>query len=216
MYSLLLLRSLRFFYDHMTSINITIVSLVGYLLGAISFAVIVARSQGVNILRYGSGNPGATNVTRALGSKFGNIVFALDALKGGIAAGWPIVVFGGELGLKLGIIGLIASIFGHSFSVFLKFKGGKGVATTMGGLVVIMPSVLLIGVAVWAAIFYSTRLVAIASMLFAVSLAVSAYVLYGVGDPRLTLGSVLAVLIVVRHRSNIARMLQGKENSFKK
>ena len=216
MYSLLLLRSLRFFYDHMTSINITIVSLVGYLLGAISFAVIVARSQGVNILMYGSGNPGATNVTRALGSKFGNIVFALDALKGGIAAGWPIVVFGGELGLKLGIIGLIASIFGHSFSVFLKFKGGKGVATTMGGLVVIMPSVLLIGVAVWAAIFYSTRLVAIASMLFAVSLAVSAYVLYGVGDPRLTLGSVLAVLIVVRHRSNIARMLQGKENSFKK
>ncbi len=200
----------------MTSINITIVSLVGYLLGAISFAVIVARSQGVNILTYGSGNPGATNVTRALGSKFGNIVFALDALKGGIAAGWPIVVFGGELGLKLGIIGLIASILGHSFSVFLKFKGGKGVATTMGGLVVIMPSVLLIGVAVWAAIFYSTRLVAIASMLFAVSLAVSAYVLYGVGDPRFTLGSVLAVLIVVRHRSNIARMLQGKENSFKK
>jgi len=200
----------------MTSINITIVSIVGYLLGAISFAVIVARSQGVNILTYGSGNPGATNVTRALGSKFGNIVFALDALKGGIAAGWPIVVFGGELGLKLGIIGLIASILGHSFSVFLKFKGGKGVATTMGGLVVIMPSVLLIGVAVWAAIFYSTRLVAIASMLFAVSLAVSAYVLYGVGDPRFTLGSVLAVLIVVRHRSNIARMLQGKENSFKK
>ena len=200
----------------MTSINITIVSIVGYLLGAISFAVIVARSQGVNILTYGSGNPGATNVTRALGSKFGNIVFALDALKGGIAAGWPIVVFGGELGLKLAIIGLIASILGHSFSVFLKFKGGKGVATTMGGLVVIMPSVLLIGVAVWAAIFYSTRLVAIASMLFAVSLAVSAYVLYGVGDSRFTLGSVLAVLIVVRHRSNIARMLQGKENSFKK
>ena len=200
----------------MTSINITIVSIVGYLLGAISFAVIVARSQGVEILKYGSGNPGATNVTRALGSKFGNIVFALDALKGGIAAGWPILVFGGELGLKLGIIGLIASILGHSFSVFLKFKGGKGVATTMGGLVVIMPSVLLIGVAVWAAIFYSTRLVAIASMLFAVSLAVSAYVLYGVGDPRFTLGSVLAVLIVVRHRSNIARMLQGKENSFKK
>jgi len=200
----------------MTSINITIVSIVGYLLGAISFAVIVARSQGVNILTYGSGNPGATNVTRALGSKFGNIVFALDALKGGIAAGWPIVVFVGELGLKLGIIGLIASILGHSFSVFLKFKGGKGVATTMGGLVVIMPSVLLIGVAVWAAIYYSTRLVAIASMLFAVSLAVSAYVLYGGGDPRFTLGSVLAVLIVVRHRSNIARMLQGKENSFKK
>lgn len=200
----------------MSSLNIALVSIVGYLLGAISFAVIVARSQGVDILKYGSGNPGATNVTRALGSKFGNIVFACDALKGFIAAVWPKLVFGGELGLKLGIIGLIASIIGHSFSVFLKFKGGKGVATTMGGLVAIMPVMLLIGLAVWAAIFFTTKLVAVASMLFAMSLAVSAYFFYGAADPRFTLGVVLAVLIVVRHRSNIVRMLQGTENSFKK
>jgi glycerol-3-phosphate acyltransferase PlsY len=200
----------------MTSLTIAIVSIVGYLLGAISFAVIVARSQGVDILKYGSGNPGATNVTRALGSKYGNIVFAGDALKGAIAAGWPMFVFGGDLGLKLGIIGLIAAIIGHSFSVFLKFKGGKGVATTMGGLVAIMPIVLLIGVAAWAAIYFTIRMVAIASILFAVSLPVSAYLLYGAGDPRLTLGVVLGVLIVLRHRSNIVRMLQGTENSFKK
>jgi len=200
----------------MTSLTIAIVSIVGYLLGAISFAVIVARSQGVDILKYGSGNPGATNVTRALGSKYGNIVFASDALKGAIAAGWPMFVFGGDLGLKLGIIGLIAAIIGHSFSVFLEFKGGKGVATTMGGLVAIMPIVLLIGVAAWAAIYFTIRMVAIASILFAVSLPVSAYLLYGAGDPRLTLGVVLGVLIVLRHRSNISRMLQGTENSFKK
>ena len=200
----------------MASLTIAIVSIVGYLLGAISFAVIVARSQGVDILKYGSGNPGATNVTRALGSKYGNIVFACDALKGAIAAGWPMFVFGGDLGLKLGIIGLIASIIGHSFSVFLKFKGGKGVATTMGGLVAIMPIVLLIGVAAWAAIYFTIRMVAIASILFAVSLPVSAYWLYGSGDPRLTLGVVLGVLIVLRHRSNISRMLRGTENSFKK
>jgi len=200
----------------MTSLTIAIVSIVGYLLGAISFAVLVARSQGVDILKYGSGNPGATNVTRALGSKYGNIVFAGDALKGAIAAGWPMFVFGGDLGLKLGIIGLIAAIIGHSFSVFLKFKGGKGVATTMGGLVAIMPIVLLIGVAAWAAIYFTIRMVAIASILFAVSLPVSAYLLYGAGDPRLTLGVVLGVLIVLRHRSNIVRMLQGTENSFKK
>lgn len=200
----------------MTPLNIALVSIVGYLLGAISFAVIVARSQGVDILKYGSGNPGATNVTRALGSKYGNIVFACDALKGAIAAGWPMFVFRGDLGLKLGIIGLIASIIGHSFSVFLKFKGGKGVATTMGGLVAIMPIVLLIGVAAWAAIYFTIRMVAIASILFAVSLPVSAYWLYGSGDPRLTLGVVLGVLIVLRHRSNISRMLRGTENSFKK
>lgn len=199
----------------MTSLNIAIVSIVGYLLGAISFAVIVARSQGVDILKYGSGNPGATNVTRALGSKYGNIVFACDALKGFIAAGWPLLWIS-EAGLQLGIIGLIASIIGHSFSVFLKFKGGKGVATTMGGLVAIMPIVLLIGVAAWAAIYFTIRMVAIASILFAVSLPVSAYWLYGSGDPRLTLGVVLGVLIVLRHRSNISRMLQGTENTFKK
>ncbi len=199
----------------MTSLNIAIVSIVGYLLGAISFAVIVARSKGVDILKYGSGNPGATNVTRALGSKFGNIVFACDALKGFVAAGWPLLWMG-EAGLQLGIIGLIASIIGHSFSVFLKFKGGKGVATTMGGLVAIMPIVLLLGVAAWAAIYFTIRMVAIASILFAVSLPISAYWLYGSGDPRLTLGVVLGVLIVLRHRSNISRMLQGTENSFKK
>jgi glycerol-3-phosphate acyltransferase PlsY len=199
----------------MTSLNIALVSIVGYLLGAISFAVIVARSQGVDILKYGSGNPGATNVTRALGSKYGNIVFAGDALKGFIAAGWPQLCMG-EAGLKLGILGLIASILGHSFSVFLKFKGGKGVATTMGGLVATMAIALLIGVAVWAAIFFTIRMVAIASILFAVSLPVSAYLLYGVGDPRLTLGVVLGVLIVARHRSNIVRMLMGTESSFKK
>ena len=200
----------------MSSLNIVIVSIVGYMLGAISFAVIVARSQGVDILRYGSGNPGATNVTRALGSKCGNIVFACDALKGFAAAGWPLLAYGGDLGLKLGIIGLIASIIGHSFSVFLKFKGGKGVATTMGGLLAIMPVVLAIGVAVWAAIYFTTKMVAIASILFAVSLSVSAYLLYGADDPRLTLGVVLSVLIVVRHRSSIVRMFMGTESSFKK
>ena len=86
----------------------------------------------------------------------------------------------------------------------------------MGGLVAIMPIVLLIGVAAWAAIYFTIRMVAIASILFAVSLPISAYWLYGSGDPRLTLGVVLGVLIVLRHRSNISRMLQGTENSFKK
>jgi glycerol-3-phosphate acyltransferase PlsY len=207
---------LGLFCDRMNSLNLAIVSIAGYLLGAISFAVMVAKSQGVDIFKQGSGNPGATNVKRTLGAKWGNLVFVLDALKGVVAAGWPRLVFEGELGLQLGIIGLIAAIVGHSFSVFLKFRGGKGVATTMGGLLAIMPLVLLIGVLVWAVIYYSAKVVALASILFAVSLPVSAYLLTGSSDPRFTLGLVLGVLIVVRHRSNIARMFQGKENSFKK
>jgi acyl phosphate:glycerol-3-phosphate acyltransferase len=199
-----------------SAINILLVSLVGYLLGAISFAVIIAKSKGVDILKEGSGNPGATNVKRVLGSNCGNSVFALDALKGLLAAGWPRLVFEGELGLKLAVVGLVAAIIGHSFSVFLKFRGGKGVATTMGGLLAIMPMVLLIGLLVWAICFYSTKIVALASISFGVSLPIAAYLFFGSSDPRFTLGLVVGLLIVVRHRSNIVRMFAGKENSFKK
>lgn len=200
----------------MTALNIVLVSLVGYLLGSVSFAVLVAKSQGVDIFKEGSGNPGATNVKRTLGSKWGNAVFALDALKGLLAAGWPLLVFDADTGLKLGVIGLVASIVGHSFSVFLKFRGGKGVATTMGGLLALMPLVLLIGLFTWLVCFYTTRIVALASILFALSLPVSGHSLYGAGDPRFTLAFLLGILIVVRHRSNIARLLSGNEHSFKK
>jgi len=199
----------------MNNLNIVIVSLVGYLLGSVSFAVLVARSKGVDIFKEGSGNPGATNVKRTLGSKWGNAVFMLDAFKGFLAAGWPLL-FMGEQGLRLGIIGLIAAIIGHSFSVFLRFRGGKGVATTMGGLLALMPVVLLIGLLVWLGFFYATRIVALASILFALSLPVSAYFLHGHGDDRLWLCVLLSLLIVGRHRSNIARMFKGRENTFKK
>ncbi|MDQ8206155.1 glycerol-3-phosphate 1-O-acyltransferase PlsY [Coraliomargarita algicola] len=192
--------------------SILLVVLVGYFLGAISFAVIVARGQGVDIFKEGSGNPGATNVKRVLGAKWGNTVFALDALKGFIAAGWPLLVYGGDN--RLAVIGLIAAILGHSFSVFLKFRGGKGVATTIGGLLALMWAVLLIGLVIWLIVFYSSKMVALASILFALSLPVSAYFIHGTQDPRFYLGLILAVLIVVRHRSNIARMFGGKENKF--
>ncbi|MGB0413116.1 MAG: glycerol-3-phosphate 1-O-acyltransferase PlsY [Coraliomargarita sp.] len=194
-------------------LHIIIVSVVGYFLGAISFAVIVAKSKGVDIFKEGSGNPGATNVKRVLGSKAGNTVFVLDALKGVVAAGWPFWILND---IQLGVVGLLAAIIGHSFSVFLKFRGGKGVATTMGGLLALMPQVLLVGVLVWVVIFYSTKVVALASILFALSLPVSACLLHGTSDPRFTLAVVLGLLIVLRHRSNISRLLSGKENSFKK
>ena len=199
----------------MSILAISLVSTIGYLLGSISFAVIISKRQGVDIFKQGSGNPGATNVKRVLGSKWGNLVFVLDALKGLVAAGWPLVVFP-ENGLRLAVIALIAAIIGHSFSVFLKFRGGKGVATTMGGLLAIMPITLLIGLLVWVVAFYSTKFVALASILFAFSLPISAVNLYGSSDPRFTLSMMLCVLIFFRHRSNLRRMLKGKENSFKK
>lgn len=199
----------------MSTLEISIVSIIGYLLGSISFAVIISKRKGVNIFSVGSGNPGATNVKRVLGSKYGNTVFILDALKGLVAAGWPLLVFPDD-GLRLGVIALVAAIIGHSVPVFFKFRGGKGVATTMGGLLAIMPFTLLIGLLVWVVVFYSTKFVALASILFAFSLPISAINLYGTGDPRFSLSMMLCVLIFFRHRSNLRRMLQGKENSFKK
>lgn len=197
----------------MDTLEIILVSVVGYLLGSISFAVIVSKRQGVDIFTEGSGNPGATNVKRTLGAKWGNIVFALDALKGLVAAGWPILLLAE---LRLAVIGLIAAIIGHSFSPFLKFRGGKGVATTMGGLAAIMPLSLLVGLLAWLLVFFITKFVALASIIFAFSLPVSALNLYGSSDPRFTLSLMLCVLIFFRHRSNLRRLLQGKENRFKK
>ena len=195
----------------MTVASILLITIIGYLLGAISFAVIIARSKGVDIFNEGSGNPGATNVKRILGRKWGNAVFALDALKGFTAAGLPLLVYHDD---RLAVIGLIAAILGHSFSVFLKFRGGKGVATTIGGLLALMWPVLLIGLVVWLIIFYTKKVVALASIFFAVSLPMSTYFIYGTEDPRFYLGVVLALFIVVRHRSNIIRMFSGKENKF--
>ena len=195
----------------MTVVSILLVTIIGYLLGAISFAVIIARSKGVDIFKEGSGNPGATNIKRILGKRWGNVVFALDALKGFTSAGLPLMVYDDD---RLAVIGLIAAILGHSFSVFLKFRGGKGVATTIGGLLALMCPALLIGLVVWLIIFYTKKVVALASIFFAVSLPLSAYFIYGTEDPRFYLSVVLALFIVGRHRSNIIRMFSGKENKF--
>ena len=195
----------------MTVVSILLITIIGYFLGAISFAVIMARSKGVDILKEGSGNPGATNVKRILGKKWGYTIFALDALKGFTAAGLPLMVYGDD---RLALIGLVAAILGHSFSVFLKFRGGKGVATTIGGLLALMCPVVLIGLVVWLIIFYTKKIVALASIFFAVSLPISAYFIYDTQEPRFYLSAALALFIVIRHRSNIIRMFSGNENKF--
>lgn len=188
----------------------------GYVLGSISFAVLVARSRGVNIFETGSGNPGATNVLRSLGKGPGYLVFFLDFLKGFTAAFWPIV-FSGEEGIMpwLPILGLAGAIAGHSFSVFLKFRGGKGVATTVGGMLAMQPFVILIGIALWLAVFYGTRFVSLASLVLGISLPISSWFFQSFpGDFYFSL--LLAVLIVVRHKKNIGRLLRGEESRFVK
>ena len=192
--------------------------LIGYLLGSINFAVLVAKYKGLDLFSLGSGNPGATNVKRTMGAFWGNTVFLLDFSKGYLAVFLTQSILGLE-GFNydlLGILGLLGAILGHSFSIFLKFRGGKGVATTMGGLLALMPWVLVLGLVAWLIVFFSTRVVAMASIVFAISLPISFYFLHDLPDVRWIFCIVLAILIVVRHYSNIQRLLSGKEHDFSK
>jgi glycerol-3-phosphate acyltransferase PlsY len=186
----------------------------GYLLGSISFAVLVARSRGVDIFAVGSGNPGATNVKRVLGAGPGNLVFALDAAKGALAAAWP-MFFVTEGAIGLGLWGLGGAILGHSFSIFLRFRGGKGVATTMGGMLVLMPAVLFISVLVWLLLYFASRVVAIASIGFGLTLPLAAMMTAQPISLKL-FAAALALLLVFRHRANIVRLLRGEEHAFRK
>ena len=199
----------------MFPIEIIAVLVIGYLFGSVSFAVIIAKSKGVDIFAEGSGNPGATNVKRVLGKGPGNLCFALDALKGFVAAGWPQMQ---SMGVQsdpeiLSILGLAAAILGHSFSVFIKFKGGKGVATTMGGLLAMMPLVLFSGLGVWLMAFYTSRYVSLASILFGLSMPLLAF-LFGMSGCYIAFSCLIALLILVRHKANIKRLLNGTENRF--
>ena len=192
--------------------------LIGYFIGSINFAVLVAKYKGLDLFSLGSGNPGATNVKRTMGAFLGNTVFLLDFSKGYLAVfltQYLLVLVGLNYDLS-GVLGLLGAILGHSFSIFLKFRGGKGVATTMGGLLALMPWVLVLGLIAWLIVFFSTRVVALASIMFAISLPINFYILHDLPDVRWIFCIVLAILIVVRHYSNIQRLLTGKEHDFSK
>ncbi len=189
---------------------------IGYLAGSLSFGYWIAKANGVDIFSVGSKSPGATNVKRAVGKRAGNTVFVLDFLKGIFATGWPLIVYSEiEYSESYGLIGLFAAVIGHSFSVFTRFRGGKGVAAMLGGVVALMPYAALIGILVWLAVFYSTRYVSVASILMAVSLPISNRIL----DSSVSLqwmSLALALVVVFRHKSNISRLLKGEENRFEK
>ncbi len=212
-----------------------IVGLIGYLLGALPFGYLVARARGVDIFTVGSGNPGATNVRRVLGQGAGNLVFALDFLKGACAASWALLArmpvsvnydlgdwglaasgrIAGDDWINLGLAGLVAAMLGHSYSCFTRFRGGKGVATGAGGICLIMPVSALVGALVWAATFFGTRYVSLASIVAAVSLPVTAW-LRDRPSVLVGLAALIALFVIARHRENLRRLANGTEHRFVK
>jgi glycerol-3-phosphate acyltransferase PlsY len=198
-------------------VTILIAAAVGYLLGSLPFGYLIARAKGVNIFEVGSKSSGATNVLRVLGKGPGYLAFFLDALKGAVAAGWPLVFVRGPHSAYLicAVVGLVAAIIGHSFSCFIKFRGGKGVATATGGFLVLLPIETLIAGAVWIVAFYASRYVSLASIIAAIALTAAAFFLHEL--PFLQWFALLiAVLVIIRHRANIVRLLNGTENKFVK
>jgi glycerol-3-phosphate acyltransferase PlsY len=207
---------------------IGIFALLGYLIGSVNFAVLVAKKHGVDILKEGSGNPGATNVKRVLGKGPGNLVFALDALKGFVGAGLPYLLLrveantaAADLHFVVCVAGFVGTLLGHCFSCFLKFKGGKGVASTIGGLLVLLPIPILIGAAIWGLVFALSRYVSLASIALGVSLPLSCWLLplftsLKFGQPQFWFAAAIAGFNVWTHRSNIGRLLAGTENRFVK
>jgi len=200
-------------------------ALVGYLLGSVNFAVLVAKRHGIDILKEGSGNPGATNVKRVLGKGPGNLVFALDALKGAAGTYLPFfladAVSPGAPRFEVLVAGLAGTLLGHCFSCFLGFKGGKGVASTIGGLLVLLPIPIVIGAVLWAIAFYATRYVSVASLALGLSLPLSCWLLpkftsLQFSDAELIFAGAIALFNVWTHRSNIGRLLRGEENKFTK
>ena len=215
-------------------------ALSGYFLGSLPFGFLVARAHGVDIFKVGSGNPGATNVRRVLGSRAGNQVFALDALKGAVAAALPLLLAYLSLrhfedrmtgwspdeqasfrletmdGARLeALIGVIAAVLGHSFSIFTQFKGGKGVATAAGGLLVLMPLACGIGGAVFALTFSLTRYVSLGSILAAVAVPAASWLLRN-PLPLNVVATAVGLFVIIRHRENVRRLLTGTENKFVK
>ena len=207
----------------MFSLETVSVVMVGYLLGSIPFGVLVAKRMGVDIYSVGSGNPGATNVLRSIGKPAGYTVFLLDFLKGVLATVWfkfGLVAFSGDPNLALW--GLPAAVLGHTYPLFAKFKGGKGVATAMGGLLGVMPGCLLIGLVSWGVIFVTTRYVAVASIGFGLSLPLCSIIGYWNAEDKsghfskVILSLIIMLWIIWRHRSNLQRLKDGTENRFER
>jgi len=207
----------------------TIAFVLSYLAGSIPFGVLLARCKGVNIREHGSKNIGATNVGRVLGKKFGLICFFLDVLKGAapvFVVGVIASLFGqsleqtGTTEMLLWICVALASLLGHMYSIFLRFGGGKGVATTFGGMVAMWPLLtvpVLLAFFAWMITAKGSKMISLASLVAALVLFADSVAIVLLKStiqhawPLLAVTGLIACMVFWKHRSNIGRIVRGEE-----
>lgn len=204
----------------MDLLSYSVTALLAYLLGSIPTGFLAGLIFGIDIRKEGSGNIGATNVLRILGKGAGSIVLAVDALKGYAACAWmaPMVQYAmGAPPIRhteflLAVAGLCA-VLGHNYTCWLGFKGGKGISTSAGVFGALVPSAVIITVVVWVLVLALTRYVSLASIAAALTLPVMVWWRSG---SYLYLGaiSIISVIALYKHRSNVQRLLNGTENRF--
>lgn len=185
---------------------------ISYLLGSIPNGLILGKKiWGVDLRKYGSKNIGATNAWRTIGKTAGISIFLLDMIKGALSTYIGLHLGGSEL---MGILCGLMAIVGHSWSLFLGFKGGKGVATGLGVIAMLMPWVTLIVFIVWFAIVAITGFVSLGSIVGAALVPILAFC-FNLAGEYVILGLIAAVFIIYRHKSNIHRLLTGTESKIK-
>ncbi len=192
--------------------KIIMVFIISYLLGSIPTGYVITNwIKGIDVRKFGSGNVGATNVTRVMGLKYGAFVALMDILKGYIS----VLIAQNILQVTPNYIifaAALLAIIGHDWSIFLKFSGGKGVATTAGVILRLLPYGFLVFAIIWLSIVIFTRYVSLASISGIISVPITTYYFY---DSNYALfGLIVAIFIIYTHRENIKRLLEGRENRF--
>jgi glycerol-3-phosphate acyltransferase PlsY len=196
---------------------------LGYLIGSFPAGYFAGRIAGVDVRSTGSGNIGATNVLRVLGKRWGYTVFFVDAFKGFAAVRLALFLAQHTESVRshavyFAILAAVMCVIGHTFPIWLGFKGGKGVATSAGAIFGLMPLAAVIIFLVWVIVFEITRYVSVASLVAASSLPVTVALLiyWNVieGAVLLYFSAVLAILVFWSHRSNFSRLLKGTEQRF--
>lgn len=189
---------------------IIFIILMSYLLGSIPFSYMVPKYLGkIDIRHHGSGNTGTTNVVRTLGLKLGAIAFVGDFLKGIIPALVGILLLG-QVG---GLIGGGFAVLGHCYPVWLNFKGGKGIATSAGILLIIVPKVFLALLFIQFFIIFTTKYMSLASISSAVLLPILSLI-FGYSASTIYFSVGLGLFVIYRHRSNLARLIKGEEKKL--